>query len=230
MGYQVTRSVAEHFKQPAQSGVRVRADVAAREDRIFVVDDDPFTLRIVTQMLRLVGYAVETFDTPRAFLASDPFRRRGCAVLDLSMPELTGLDLQDAMAERGSPLSVVFLTGSGDVRSSVRAMKGGAIDFLLKPVDRDELLAAVRRAVAWSDRAWALKVEREAGKARLSRLTPREHEVCELLARGMLHKQIAGDLGTSEATVKVHRARVMEKLEVDSIAELSALLERLRDD
>lgn len=230
MGYQVARSVAEPLKQPAGSGVRVRVDVAAGDATIFVVDDDPFTLRIVTQVLRLVGYAVETFDTPRAFLASEPFERRGCVVLDLSMPELTGLDLQDAIAERDSPLSVVFLTGSGDVRSSVRAMKGGAIDFLLKPVDRDELIAAVRRALAWSDRAWAVKAERESGKERLSRLTPREREVCELLARGMLHKQIAGDLGTSEATVKVHRARVMEKLEIDSIAELSALLVRLRED
>lgn len=198
------------------------------EATIFVVDDDPFALRIVGQILRTAGYSVEVFDGARAFLASEPFGRHGCVVLDMSMPDLTGLDLQEVIAERGGTLPVVFITGSSDVRSSVRAMKGGAVDFLLKPVDSDELLAAVGRAVSQSVRARAAKAARSSAEARFSQLTPREREVCELVARGMLNKQVAAELGMSEATVKVHRARVMEKLELGSVAELSALMERLR--
>jgi FixJ family two-component response regulator len=198
------------------------------EATIFVVDDDPFALRIVGQILRTAGYSVEVFDGPRAFLASEPFGRHGCVVLDMSMPDLTGLDLQEVIAERGGTLPVVFITGSSDVRSSVRAMKGGAVDFLLKPVDSDELLGAVGRAVSQSARARAAKAARSSAESRFSQLTPREREVCELVARGMLNKQVAAELGMSEATVKVHRARVMEKLELGSVAELSALMERLR--
>lgn len=198
------------------------------EPTIFVVDDDPLTLRIVGQILRSAGYSVEVFDGPKAFLATEPFRRHGCLVLDMSMPDITGLDLQDVISDRDGTLPIVFVTGSADVRSSVRAMKGGAVDFLLKPVDADELIAAVARALAQSERARAALLARASAEARFSLLTPREREVCELVARGLLNKQVAADLGMSEATVKIHRARMMEKLEVGSVAELSALMERLR--
>lgn len=195
---------------------------------IFVVDDEALTLRVIVQTLRAAGHTVEAFEDPRAFLAIAPFRRHGCAVLDLSMPEVSGLGVQRALAESDGTLPVVFLTGSADVRATVTAMKGGALDFLLKPVDPEELLAAVARGVMASATARAARAERDRLTALLQHLTPREREVCALLSRGMLNKQIAYDLGMSEATVKVHRARVMEKLRIGSVAELSTILERLR--
>ncbi len=201
---------------------------APEEPTIFIVDDDALTLRVVVQTLRVAGYDVAAFEDPRMFLASEPFRRHGCAILDLSMPEISGLGVQQAMSESDGTLPVLFLTGAADIPSTVAAMKGGAIDFLLKPVDPAELRAAVARAVAESERRRAAKVRREGIQALLLRLTPREHEVCARLAKGMLNKQIAYDLGLSEATVKVHRAHVMEKLQVGSVAELSAMVERLR--
>jgi len=124
---------------------------------IFVVDDDPFTLAVVAQILRKAGYAVELFDGPKAFLASSALRRHGCVVLDMNMPDFSGLDLQELIADRGGTLRVIFLTGTRDVRNSVRAMKEGAVDFLLKPVDADELLAAVRRALTDGGRRRAVK-------------------------------------------------------------------------
>lgn len=196
---------------------------------VFVVDDDPFTLSIAEHILRASGYEVEVFDEPGAFLAREPFRRHGCAVLDMKMPGLSGLELQRAIAGAGGDLPILFLSGATDVRESVTAMREGALDFLFKPIQRDELLAAVAQAVARSGRARALKAERETYAGRFAQLTPREREVCERMARGMLSKQIAADLELSEQTVKVHRARVMEKMMVESIAELSVVLLRLRD-
>ena len=201
---------------------------APEEPTIFIVDDDALTLRVVVQTLRVAGYDVAAFEDPRTFLASAPFRRHGCAILDLSMPEISGLAVQQALSERDGTLPVLFLTGAADVRSTVTAMKGGAVDFLLKPVDPEELRAAVAGAVLVSERRRAAHLRRRGIESLLMSLTPREHEVCERLAKGMLNKQIAYDLGLSEATVKVHRAHVMEKLQVGSVAELSAMLERLR--
>lgn len=217
------RDAARTMTQP-----RPKLAAAIEPPTIFVVDDDVITLRVIVQTLRGAGHTVEAFEDPRAFLASAPFRRHGCAVLDMSMPELSGLAVQKALADSEGTLPVVFLTGSADVRSSVTAMKGGALDFLLKPVNPEELLSAVERAIGASARARAARAERETLQALLLGLTPREREVCELLSRGLLNKQIAYELGLSEATVKIHRAHVMEKLHVGSTAELSAIVERMR--
>lgn len=195
---------------------------------IFVVDDDAVTLAVVSQALRTAGHIVEAFEDAATFLRSAPFQRHGCAVLDLRMPGISGLAVQQTIVEHGGTLPVIILTGAADVKSTISALKSGAIDFLLKPVKHEELLAAVERAITKSSRVRAARAERGAAEAKLAQLTPREHEVCEMLARGMLNKQIAIDLGMSEATVKLHRARVMEKLGVGSTAELSAMLERLR--
>ncbi len=195
---------------------------------VYLVDDDVVTLAVVARALRAAGHVVQAFEDSAAFLANDPSRKHGCAVLDLNMPGLSGLAVQQAIVDRGGTLPVIILTGAADVRSTISALKGGAVDFLLKPVNHDELLAAVERAVEWSAQVRAARAERMAAEARLAQLTPREREVCELLTRGMLNKQIAIDLGMSEATVKLHRARVLEKLGVGSTAELSVMLERLR--
>ena len=194
---------------------------------VFVVDDDPSVLRGLERLLRAAEYGVETFASARAFLESGPVDRPGCVVVDLRMPELGGLDLQEELSRRGFPLPLIFLTGHGDVPSSVRAMKAGAIDFLSKPCDETDLLAAVERALARDAEARAERAEREAVRARFAELTPREHEVCLLVAKGLLNKQIAAELGTAEKTVKIHRGRVMEKLGADSVAALVRLVDRL---
>ncbi len=198
------------------------------ESTVFVVDDDPSVLRSLERLLRSVGYQVEAHASPRAFLERAPAEGPGCVVVDLRMPELGGLDLQEALAQRGFRLPLIFLTGHGDVPSSVRAMKGGAIDFLLKPCDDTDLLAAVERALAREAATRAERAEVEASRALFEALTPREREVCLLVARGLLNKQIAAELGTAEKTVKVHRGRVMEKLGVETVADLVRLVDRIQ--
>lgn len=196
--------------------------------KIFIVDDDASVRRSLERLLRCAGYAVETFDTPRAFLAIARSLGAGCVVVDVRMPELSGLELQAGLAAAGCTLPLVFITGHGDVTESVKAMKGGAIDFLLKPVDDAQLLDAVGRALQRDARARATQTEREALAARLALLTPREREVCANVARGLLNKEIGFELGISEKTVKLHRARATEKLGVRSAVELSNLLAQLR--
>ena len=193
-----------------------------------VVDDDPALLRSLSMLLRSAGFNVETFDSAEAFLS----RRTdlpGCAVLDLHMGGPGGLELQQRIAAADNPLPVIFLTGRGDVTSSVAAMKAGAVDFLTKPASGDVLTAAVRRAISLDESARAARGEMGELRARYHRLTPRERQVFALVARGLLNKQIAGELGRSERTVKAHRANVMRKLKVESIADLVRAAERLRD-
>ncbi|WP_437940541.1 response regulator transcription factor [Sorangium sp. So ce341] len=195
---------------------------------VFVVDDDPSVLRALERLLRSAGYAVEGHASPEAFLERAPSERPGCVVVDLRMPGLGGLELQDELSRQGCPLPVVFLTGHGDVSSSVRAMKAGAIDFLTKPCDDTDLLAAVERAIARDAGARAARGEQQALRTRFEALTPREREVCLRVAQGLLNKQIAEELGAAEKTIKVHRGRVMEKLGVESVAELVRLVDRLQ--
>ncbi len=193
---------------------------------VFVVDDDASILRAVTRLLRAEGLAVETFASPRAFLERPLHDGPGCVVLDLQMPGADGLEVQRALAAAGRDLPVVFVSGHGSVPASVTAMKGGAIDFLTKPFDDEQLLAAVRAGIS---RSAALRAEREdlrTLRARFDSLTPREREVFALVARGLPNKQIAGRLGTAEKTVKVHRARVMEKMKAGSLADLVRVAER----
>jgi FixJ family two-component response regulator len=191
------------------------------------MDDDPSVLRGLTRMFQVEGYAVEGFVHPRQLLARGPGQRPGCVVMDLRMPELNGLELQEALRQAGWKQPIVFISGHGDVPAAVKAMKAGAVDFLSKPFNTQELLAAVERALAQDRAARAAELEHEALRSRFSTLSPREHQVCQLVARGLLNKQIASELGTAEQTVRVQRGRVMEKLAVDSVAELVRLLQRL---
>ena len=177
-------------------------------------------------MLRAAGHAVEAFASAREFLARERDDGPGCLVLDLRMPEMTGLELQDALERAGYAIPVVFVSGHGDIPASVKAMKAGAIDFLTKPVQNRDLLQAVERALARDRAARAARAERDAARARMARLTPRERQVCALVATGLLNKQIAAELGTGEKNIKLHRAHVMEKLGVGSVAELVRLVDR----
>jgi len=193
---------------------------------VFVVDDYAPVRSAVSRLLRAAGFAVAAFASPEEFLAQYDPHTPGCLVLDLDMPAVNGLELQRILARKGSVLPIIFLTGHGDIPKSVQAMKRGAIDFLTKPVNDENLLAAARAAIE-KDRALRREqTDLSEIRARLATLTPREREVLEHVVTGKLNKQIAGDLGTVEQTVKVHRARVMQKMRVQSVAELVRLTER----
>ena len=191
---------------------------------VFIVDDDPLVLKALKRVLVSNGFTVETYDSANEFLERPANGGLGCLLLDLLMPDLNGLDVQNAMTKRGIVMPVVFLSAQGDVPSTARAMREGALDFLVKPVDEQQLLDAIARA---RDKAIELhekrRLEQEA-EERLSRLTKRERQVCALVVQGLLNKQIASELGASEKTVKVHRGRVMHKLGVDSVAALIRLV------
>lgn len=195
---------------------------------LYVIDDDAAVCAALGRLLDAEGYRVAAFQSAETFLAQHDAHAHGCIVLDVAMPGLDGLALQQLLAERGSHMPVIFLTGRADVPTSVRAMKRGAFDFLTKPVDDSELFPAVARAL---ERDLALRradAARAATESRLSTLTAREREVLTHVMAGRLNKQIAADLGTAEKTVKVHRARGMEKMHVRSVAELVRLVERAR--
>lgn len=196
------------------------------EGTVFVVDDDDAVLRAIERLLRADGLDVAVFASPREFLERHDPSVPGCLVLDLSMPDYSGLDLQRALAERGQTRPAVFLSGQGDIPASVKAMKQGAVDFLTKPVNAAELLEAVRLAIARDIAARAKDAETADLRRRLATLTPREREVLGHVLGGRLNKQIAAEIGAAEKTVKVHRARIMQKLQVRSLAELVRLAER----
>jgi FixJ family two-component response regulator len=200
--------------------------MSGRAPTVYVVDDEPATLKAVGRLLRAAGWSVAPFASPEEFLAKLDPAAPGCLVLDMSMPKLSGLEVQQALETRGCALPVVFLTGRSDVPSSVKAMKRGAADFLTKPVDEMDLLAAVGRAVERDASARKDRAEVAAVRERLATLTPREREVLERVISGKLNKQIAAELGTAEKTVKVHRGRVMEKTGAASVADLVRLAQR----
>jgi len=192
--------------------------------RVFVVDDDPRVLRSVERVLRANGFDVAAYTCPLAFLERLPHDGPGCVLLDLVMPGLSGLDVQMAVAARDSALPVIFLSGHSDVATTARAMRSGAVDFLVKPIDESDLLDAIARAGA---RALALQQQHRTARdadTRFARLTRREQQVSELVACGLPNKQIASRLGIVEKTIKVHRGRAMHKLEVSSVAALVRLL------
>jgi len=193
---------------------------------VFVVDDDDAVRKAVSRLLRSAGIAVAVFASPREFLAQYDPGTPGCLVLDLAMPGFNGLQLQTALGEKGCILPIIFLTGHGDVSKSVQAMKHGAFDFFSKPVKDKDLLTAVRAAIQRDGVARREHAELSEIRARLDTLTPREREVLEHVVSGKLNKQIAGDLGITEATVKMHRSRVMAKMKVQSVAELARLTDR----
>lgn len=187
---------------------------------VFVVDDDDAVRQAVRMLLRSVGLAVEVFASPRAFLQSFDPARAGCALLDVRMPEMSGLELQEALTERHSLLPLIFVTGHGDVQIAVRAMQAGALDFIEKPFNDQQLLERVNRALALDARNRAGLARREAIAEREERLTPREREVMQRIVEGQPNKVIAIDLGLSERTVELHRAKVMEKMQASSLAHL----------
>jgi len=193
--------------------------------RVFLIDDDPGVLKGLTRLLTAAGHQVSAFLSSEAFLAELDPALPGCVVCDLAMPGLNGLQLQAALAERDIELPIIFVTGAGDIPTSVRAMKAGAVDFLTKPVNDADLLGAIGRAAEKDREASRLRGERASITARLARLTRREREVFARVIAGTLNKQIAADLGTVEKTVKVHRGRMMAKMGVRSVADLVRLAE-----
>ena len=193
---------------------------------VFVVDDYAPGRRSISRLLRAAGFAVTAFESAKEFLAQYDPETPGCLVLDLAMPAVSGLELQGILADRGSLLPIIFLTAYGDIPKSVQAMKLGASDFLTKPVNDEDLLAAVRVAIEKHRALRREQAELSEIRARLATLTPRERVVLEYVVAGKLNKQIAGELGTVEQTVKIHRAHVMQKMRVQSVAELVRMTER----
>jgi FixJ family two-component response regulator len=187
---------------------------------IFVVDDDGGVRRSLMRLLRSAGWQVEGFGTADDFLARAPVDGAGCVLLDVQMPGMNGLELHARMAEAGIFLPVVFLSGKGDIPMSVYAMKHGAVDFLVKPVEETVLFQALDQAITRQAAEAAIRQDHDAIMERLDLLSVREREVLDLVLRGRLNKQIAYDLGIAEKTVKAHRGRVMEKMEAHTVAEL----------
>ena len=193
---------------------------------VFVIDDDMSMLKAIGRLLESENYSFEMFRGAREFLARAPHTGPSCIILDLNMPELNGLELQQALAERGLGEQVIFITGGANVPTCVQAMKAGAVDYLSKPFRDEDLLCALKQALDRSSEQWLQLAQRKKGRERLATLTPREFDVLKLVIAGLLNKQIAAQLGTTEATIKVHRGRVMEKMEVESVAELVILAQR----
>lgn len=200
--------------------------MSASKPSVFVVDDYPPLRRSISRLLHTAGFIVAAFASAEEFLAQYDPQALGCLVLDLAMPTLNGLELQRILAKTGSLLPIIFLTGTADIPRSVQAMKQGASDFLTKPVNDEDLLAAVRVAIEKNRALHREQAELSEIRARLATLTPREREVLEYVVAGKLNKQIAGELGTVEQTVKVHRAHLMQKMKAHSVAELVRLTQR----
>jgi FixJ family two-component response regulator len=195
---------------------------------VFLVDDDESVRRALARLIKSAGHSVQTFASAREFLGTKPgSQEAGCLVLDVRMPGLTGIDLQRELQTMNRNLPIVFITGHGDIPMSVNAMKAGAVDFLQKPVKDKDLLRAIEQSLARAARDQSQREEIAQIQKRVESLTPREFEVMALVVTGMLNKQIAFKLGTVEKTVKVHRARVMDKMGVDSIAELVRIAEKI---
>ena len=195
---------------------------------VFVVDDDPSVRKSLVRLLKSAGYRTESFASADEFL---DLRKRdpgpGCVLLDIQMPGLDGLQLQQKLQNSTRGIPVIFITGHGDIPSSVKAMKAGAVDFFPKPFNDEDLLKAVREAIRRDHQERTDRAERDAVERLFETLTPREREVMALVVRGMLNKQIASALGVSEKTIKIHRGRVMEKMNVKSVAHLVRAAEQI---
>jgi len=194
---------------------------------VHVVEDDRSVRTAVTRLLSLAGFEARAYASAGEFLVEERDPAPGCIVLDVGLPGLTGIELQAALQRDGDPRPIIFLTGRGSIDMGVCAMKAGAVDFLTKPVDRERLLGAIETALARGVVAQARNAVKRDLRERLERLTAREREVFERVVQGKLNKQVAFELGTSVRTVKAHRAQVMHKMEVDSLAELVSAADRL---
>ena len=193
---------------------------------VFLIDDDASIRKGVSRLLRSAGYKSEAFESAPDFLARDQHTGPSCLIVDVRMPGLNGIELQKTLIQRRREEQLIFITGHGDISMCAQAMKSGAVDFLPKPFRPDELLQCVQRALARSVDQRSRTTEKNKARHLLDLLTPREFEVMQLVIRGMLNKQIAGELGRAEKTIKVHRGRVMQKLGVTSVADLVRLSER----
>jgi FixJ family two-component response regulator len=194
--------------------------MSGARELVCVVDDDQSVRRALRRLFKSDGYAAEAFPSAEDYLAREIFEGPICLVLDVRMPGLKGPGLQEALEKRGACEQIVFLTGHGDVPTATRAMKKGAVDFLTKPFDDEELILAVKRALERAEEQLRRHGERREARRRIDKLTPREFEVFRFVIRGLLNKQIAAELRTAEKTIKVHRGRVMQKLGVTSVADL----------
>jgi FixJ family two-component response regulator len=193
---------------------------------VFAIDDDPSVRKGLARLLRSAGYKQEVFESASDFLARPPHSGPSCVIVDVQMPDLSGMDFQETLIQQRREEQLVFITGHGDIPMCAQAMKAGAVDFLRKPFRDDELLECVQKALSRSAEQRCRSAERDNARCLLDLLTPREFEVMQLVITGILNKQIAGELGTAEKTVKVHRGRMMQKLRVSSVAELVRLVEK----
>jgi FixJ family two-component response regulator len=196
------------------------------EAKVYVVDDDPSVRAGLARLLQSMGLTVKTFASAQEFLEQAVSEEPGCLIVDLRMPAMNGLELQEQLMTRNLNLPVIFLTGYGTVPASVRAMKRGAVDFLEKPVDDQVILDAIYQALEEDRKTRRNLAEAKFIQDRLKSLTPREYEVFSLITTGLLNKQVAYELGTAEKTIKVHRARIMEKMHCESLAQLVRLAEK----
>ena len=194
---------------------------------VFIVDADTSCLATMSRWLRAFGYAVESFTSAKDFLAQRPMEAAGCVVADLQMPSMDGIALQEALAQSVNPLPIVFLTGHGDIPTSVQAMRSGAEDFLLKTASKEDLLAAIERALTRDLYEHRARRRQRELMLRFAKLTPRENEVLAHVLQGQLNKQIAADLRIDERSVKRHRSSVMAKLDVKSVVELTQLADEV---
>jgi FixJ family two-component response regulator len=216
------------WRGTAQTPKTTQAGNARPSPSVFIIDDDPSVRRALGRLIKSAGYQLHAFGSAREFLASDcRCESHACLVVDVRLPGLSGLDLQAELNKVSATLPIVFITGHGNIPMSVKAMKSGAVDFLPKPIRDTALLRAVEQGLARAAHEDAEREEIDSIRNRIDTLTPREKEVMALVVKGLLNKQIAFELGTAEKTIKVHRARVMDKMDVDCLAELVRVAARV---